>query len=365
MKALILAGGYGTRLRPLSCRRPKQMFPVANRPILDWILEGLSRKGVSHVILAVNYMADILEKNFGRSKYGVDITYSLERKPLGTGGPIKRAESLLIKDGEPFFVLNGDILSSIDYAKLYEEHVRKGAEATIALQEVENPSGFGVVEISPDNRIHRFVEKPDPREAPSKLINAGVYVLDQCIFDLIPNEENVSIEYDVFPVLASRERLFGYIHDGLWLDVGKPDDYLAANRLMLDSMDGETTINCENRIDPSVRIVPPVAIGKGVVAEEDALIGPYTAIGDGVLIKKGARIENSVVFTEAWIDSFASIKGAIVGEGAIIGRWVKIEDGCIVGDHAIINDNVTLTKKVKVCPSKAVKDSVLEPCTVM
>ena len=366
MKALILAGGFGTRLRPLSCTRPKMMFPIANRPLLDWVIEGLSKKGVTKAVLAVNYMADVIKKNFGTSRYGVKIAYSHEKMPLGTGGPIKEAEQLLNENEDSFFVLNGDILSSIDYSKLYEVHKALGAEATIALREVEDPSRFGVVEINGNNQILRFVEKPKIEEAPSKLINAGVYVLNQSVFDIIPSGKKVSIEREIFPILASKRSLFGNRFNGLWIDIGKPQDYITANKLILEEIANEKPFLGKNvKMSSKAKIIPPVAIGSGARIAEDTLIGPYSSIGDNVTVSKGSRIQGSIIFPKAWVDSFASIKDAIIGEGAILGHWVKIEDQCIIGDHAIINDNVTLTQKVQVCPSKEVDTSVLQASTVM
>jgi len=365
MKALILAGGFGTRLRPLSCTRPKLMFPVANRPLLDWIMESLSRKGVKTVILAVNYGADILSRYFGKSKFGMNILYSRENKPLGTGGPIKKAEDLLNDDEEPFFVLNGDVLSSIDYAVLLRFHRANGAQVTIALHEVENPSRFGVVELNGESQILRFVEKPRLEETSSKLINAGVYVLDHSVLDLITPEAKVSMERDIFPTLASKGRLYGQRFDGLWTDIGTPGDYLLANTAMLNIIAKDRPlIGKDVEISSEAKIVPPVVIGDEVIIERDACIGPNAAVGDNVTVRGGSKIANSIVFPRAWIDSSTSVKNAIIGESAILGRWVKIEEGCIVGDHVIINDDVTLAH-VKVCPSKEVEESITQPSTVM
>ncbi|MFH0897393.1 MAG: NDP-sugar synthase, partial [Candidatus Bathyarchaeota archaeon] len=335
-------------------------------PLLDWILEALSNKGVTKTVLAVNYMADVIKKSFGSSRYGMKIAYSCERKPLGTGGAIKKAENLLNENSEPFFVLNGDILSSIDYSKLYETHRALKAEATIALREVEDPSRFGVVELNGENQILRFVEKPSIEEAPSRFINAGVYVLNHSVFDLITGANKISIEREVFPKLASKGSLYGYKFNDLWIDIGKANDYLNANRLALDNIAGEKAFLGRNaKVSSKAKIISPTAIGSNVVIEEDACIGPYSSIGDNVIIGKGTKIQESIVFSNALIDNFTSIKGAIIGEGAVIGNWVKIEDQCIIGDHAIINDNVTLTQKVQICPSKEVDTSILQPSTIM
>ena len=366
MKALILAGGFGTRLRPLSCTRPKLMFPVLNREMLDWTLEALSKSGVDRVILAVNHMADALERAFRYSRYGMEIVYSRESRPLGTGGPIKNAEGFLVEDGEPFFVLNGDVLSDVDYGKLYEFHEEKGAAATVALHEVEDPSRFGVVELNEKGQVMKFVEKPRPEEAPSKLVNAGVYIMNQEILGRIPRGRKVSTERDVFPALARDGTLYGYKFDGMWVDIGVPEDFYLANRMMLDRLASDRPLLGKNAaVHEKARVVAPSAIGDSSRIGEDSVIGPYAVIGRNVEVSKGSSIDRSIIFQDAVIDSFTSIRGAIVGEGAIVGRWVKIEEGCIVGDHAIIHDNVTLTRGVEICPFKEVEGSILEPGKVM
>lgn len=366
MKALILAGGFGTRLRPLTCTRSKLMFPIANRPLLDWVLESLARSGVKKVVMAVNYMADAIERSFGTSRYGMRVEYSRETMPLGTGGPIKRAEKILDEDDDPFFVLNGDILSTIDYAELYKTHASFGAEATIALYEVDDPSRFGVVEMNGRSQILKFVEKPQPEEAPSRLVNAGVYVLNHSVIDGIPPTGKVSLERRVFPSLAEKGALYGHRFDGFWVDIGKPNDYITANKMMLDVVAGDRPlIHNGVEIHPDAKVHLPVALGSGVTIEEGACIGPYASIGDRATIGKGTRVQESVIFPGARVGNFTSIKGAIIGEEAIIGQWVKIEDQSIVGDYVNILDNVTLTKKVKICHSKEVDSSILSPETVM
>lgn len=341
------------------------MFPIANRMLLDWIIEALSKEGVTQVVLAVNYMADVLKREFGSSKHGVEIVYSREKKPLGTGGPIKKAQPLLKEDTSPFLVLNGDIMSSINYSELFRMHQDFGGTGTIALHEVEDPTRFGVVGLE-GNRINRFVEKPSRSEAPSNLVNAGVYVLDPSVFDLIPKEKKVSMEREVFPVMVSSGGLYGYRFQGLWVDTGKPDDYVLANRLILDQIAGQApVINDGARVSSNAKIIPPTIIGNSVVIEDDACVGPYASIGEGVTLGKGTRVKNAILFPHTWIESYTSVTGAIIGEGAIIGRWVKVEDQCIIGDHVMIDDNVTLTKNVKICHNKAVSESILQPSTVM
>lgn len=190
LKALVLAGGFGTRLRPLTCTRPKQLLPVANEPSIDWTLRNLSDHGVDTVVLAVNYMAEAFVRYLGPSKHNLGILYSREERPLGTGGPIKRAQSYF-KGEEPFLVLNGDVISDIDYSRLLEFHKEKGGMATIALYPVADPSRYGAVELDGHGSVRRFVEKPKVGEAPSNLVNAGIYVLDPKIMEYIPEGREI------------------------------------------------------------------------------------------------------------------------------------------------------------------------------
>lgn len=364
MKAVILAGGFGTRLRPLSCTRPKLLFPIGNKPLLDWTLKNLAKSKVKEVILAVNYMAEAFIHHYGNTAYQMKLHYSRETMPLGTGGPIKKAEDLIGQKG-PFVVLNGDIFTTINYAEVVKKHEKTNAAATIMLYKVEDPSRYGTVELTKNNKVVRFVEKPPKGKAPSNLVNAGIYVLEPEIFSYIPHGHRVSIERQVFPKLAAKGKLYAYEFEGLWVDIGKHEDYLRANRLLLDAEKKQFSKTMPTSKKKDVEIEKPVVVGKDVKIEEKSKIGPYAAVGDGVTLGKGVRIENSIIFPNAIVSDFTSIKGAIIGEGAILGKWVKIEDGCIVGDYAMIRDNVTFTQGVTVCPSKEVSESVLTPKCLM
>ncbi len=375
MKAVILAGGFGTRLRPLSCTRPKMLFPVANTPLLDWTLEKLAKNKVKTTILAVNYMVDAFIKRYGGKAYGMKIFYSRDVDPaqetrllfqrsLGTGGAIKRAEKM-IGYKEPFLVLNGDILTNINYAEFMKKHKASGATATIALHEVQDPSRYGVAELTNECRIARFVEKPSRKEAPSNLVNAGIYALNPEIFQYILEGRPVSIEREIFPKLAEEGKLYGYNFRGYWTDIGEPSDYLKANKLLLDVEIKKEKLGKNVALESETEIHKPCIIGENVAIRSKSKIGPYAAIGENVIVGKGVLIENSIIFPRTIISDFTSIKGAIIGEASLIGRRVKVESGCIVGDHAMIQDQVTLTQGVIVCPSKEVTESVLTPKCLM
>jgi NDP-sugar pyrophosphorylase family protein len=364
LKAIILAGGIGTRLRPLSCTRPKLLFPVLNKPLLDWTLERLAETGVDGVTLAVKYMADVFMQRYGESKYGLKISYSLEKKPMRTGGAIKYAEESIGHE-EPFLVLNGDIFTTIDYTALINKHKQNKAVATIALYRVEDPSRYGTVKLTKENRITQFVEKAPPRKAPSNLINAGVYVLNPEIFNYIPSGRPVSIEHEVFPKLAKEGKLFGHEFKQIWMDIGKPVDYLKANKILLDAEPEKRLLGKDANIGEGVEFSEPVMVDAGVNVGQNSKIGPYAIIGRDAVLGRNVILKNSVVFPEATISDNASVRGTVIGEGVAIGKGTTISEGCVIGDHVTVRDNITLSRNVTVCHSKEVKEDVPESTRII
>ena len=358
MKALILAGGFGTRLRPLSCTRPKSLFPVVNKPLLQWTFERLAKNSVTEAVLAVNYQTEVAIRQHRIPKNGIHVRYSRDPpdKPLGTGGPIKKAEKLLGHD-EPFLVLNGDIFADVNYAQILELHKKKKAVATLSLWRVEDPSRYGVAELAKDSRIRRFIEKPPRESAPSNLINAGAYVLSPEIFHYIPKGQKVSIERQVFTKLAEEGRLYGKVFDGLWTDIGKPEDYLQMNKTLLDLFGNQPA----NRIKGHGETKKPVALDKGVSVGKGSVIGPYAVLGKNVTVGDHVNIEDSIILGGSTISDSASIRGAIVGEGVFVGEGARIRRYCVLGDHVRIGNNVTLAEGVSVCPAKEVSENVLVP----
>ncbi|MGC8998273.1 MAG: sugar phosphate nucleotidyltransferase [Candidatus Bathyarchaeia archaeon] len=357
MKALILAGGFATRLRPLSCTRPKILFPVLNKPLLEWTLKSLSKSGIKEAILAVNHQTAFHIKNSKYSKGKVKIAYSYDpsKKPLGTGGAIKHAEELLEDDN--FLVVNGDIFTNINYTEIIKKHEKeKGAIATIALCTVKDPSRYGVAEIENSGRIRRFIEKPPPGMSPSNLINAGIYVLSHEIFKYIPKGGKVSLEREVFPKLVDEGKLFGYVFEGLWSDIGKAEDYLEVNKILLDSFRGKKV----NVIKNYGKINEPVVCDESVTIEEGSTIGPYAVLGKNVSVGKNVHVENSIIFPGVSVSDGSLINGAIIGENVTIGRGVKIRGNCVIGDYAVIGDNVSLAEGVSICPAKEVFHDVSE-----
>ncbi len=357
MKAVILAGGFGTRLRPLSCTRPKTLFPIVNKPLLQWIFERLAKNNIKEAILAVNLQTEFYIKRQRIPKSGLHIKYSIDppKTPLGTAGPIKKAEKLL-KNTEPFLVLNGDIFADVNYQEIVKKHIETNALATIALCEVEDPSRYGVAEIATDGRIIRFIEKPAKDTAPTNLINAGIYVLNPQVLSYIPKGKAVSMEREIFQKLAEQGELYGHVIHGLWIDIGKPKEYLQTNKIILDSFAKTQKTQSKGKFT----IINPIALDKNVSIGENSTIGPYAILGKNVIIGKNVQISESVIFPNVKIDDYSIINGAIIGEAATIGKKVKISQGCIVADQAKITDNISLPEETSVCPAKEVSGNILK-----
>jgi mannose-1-phosphate guanylyltransferase len=325
-----------------------------NKPLLQWIYERISKSNIQEAILAVNGLTAFYIKNERIPKYGLKIKYSIDppKKPLGTGGPIKNAEKL-IGYTEPFMVLNGDIFVEVDYKEILETHSKNKALATIALCEVEDPTRYGVAELTEKNRITQFIEKPAKGIAPTNLINAGIYVLNPEIFSYIPKGKHVSMEREIFPKLVKEGKLYGHQINGLWMDIGKPEEYLQANKTVLDTLAEPRKNKFQQK--------HPLAIDKGANVGANSVIGPYAIIGKNVAVGENVQIKETVILPEAVIDDSTSITGTIIGEGAKIGKNVKIGKGCIIGDLAKIRDNITLAKGTTVCPAKEVSENILKP----
>ncbi|MCW4045335.1 MAG: NDP-sugar synthase [Candidatus Bathyarchaeota archaeon] len=349
MKAVILAGGFATRLRPLSCTRPKTLFPIVNKPLLQHIYEKLAKDGITEVILAVNQQTALSIRQQRIPKHGLTVKYSYDppKKPLGTAGPIKKAEKL-IGNTEPFLVINGDILTNFSYTELIEKHKQTNATATIALTKVDDPSRYGVAQITKDTRITQFIEKPPKETAPTNLINAGIYALNPKIFQYIPRGKAVSMEREIFPKLVTEGTLYGHITSDLWIDIGKPEEYLQTNKLLLD------IAGSKQKTPRKYQLNNPAAIDKKVKIGDQSTIGPYAVIGRNVTIGKNTRINNTIIFPHTQIDDNTTITHAIIGENAKIGKNVTINKNCIIADHARIKDNTTLPENTSICPAKEI-----------
>ena len=326
MKGLILAGGYATRLRPLSCSKPKLLFPIVGVPLIDVMLDWMKSAGVTEVILAVNHLADRLKTEIGEKRRGLDVLYSVEREPLGTGGPLRLAKSLLGSD-DPFLVLNGDIVSNLDLRQMIKDHEdNDNVEATIALVEVPDPTPYGLVRMREDRRIKLFDEKTKNVDGPGT-VNAGVYILSPEVLEKIPDGGMVSIERQVFPKLAKDNLMQGWIHHGgYWYDMGKIPDYARVNRELLEQS--------YNKNEPKKE--GPVHIGNGSKIEQGARIGPYSILSDKVTVKPGSAIRDSIVFEETIVEENCLIEGSIVGERVRLGAGVRLGPGSVVAGEISI-----------------------------
>lgn len=343
MKALILAGGMGTRLRPLTCSHPKQLLPLADSTLIGYLLDQFKTAGINEVILATGQNSQHLQTALGDgAKHDVTLHYSIETHPLGTAGAIKQAEPFL-RENAQFLVMNGDIISDIPFNHLIQYHKQHQAKATIALYRVEDPSRFGVVDITTDGQIQRFVEKPPREKAPSNLINAGCYVLDHTILDQIPAHQEVSIEYDVFPNLCQSAPVFGWEHHGFWIDIGTPASFLEAHHIFRHKVHKTPAIGSETKITSPQQISSEVTIGNRVT------IGANT------------HISNSVIFDEAIIGEGVFIDQSIVGYGAKIGQGIKLDAHTIVGDEAILDPGAIIPSGSLICPQYRVEKDCKPP----
>jgi mannose-1-phosphate guanylyltransferase len=325
MEAVILAGGFGTRLRPLTDTRPKPLLPILDQPMIDHIVRWLPDE-VDRVILAVNYMADAIREHLADSELGAEVVVVEEDEPLGTGGAFKNA--LPEVTGDTFIGLNGDIITSLDLTEMLAQHRSKGGIGTIALWEVDDPSRYGVVDMDHTGRIGKFVEKPDPGTAPTNLINAGAYVLRSDILDLVEPGIKTSIEREVYPRVLD-QGLYGFRFSGFWVDAGTPEAYLEAHRALLDRMEDR---GWEGAVmDATAHIQGPSLLGPGVVVGADCQVGPYATVGEGCVIGTGAEVVNSVLHTGAKVGKDSHILNCILGEDAEAGEFEVLE-GAVLED---------------------------------
>ncbi|HVF47120.1 MAG TPA: NDP-sugar synthase [Pyrinomonadaceae bacterium] len=341
MQALILAGGKGTRLRPLTVYTPKPVVPVLNRPFLLYQLDLLRNAGITDITLSLSYQPDKIEHIVGSgSEFGVRLRYITEPSPMGTGGAYRfAAESLT----ETTIVFNGDILTNLDIRKVMDLHESKKAAATITLAPVDDPSRYGLVQTGPDLQVERFIEKPkagDLADVTANTINAGVYILEPSILDLIPKDANRSFEYDVFPEILKREMPFyAYIMGGeYWLDIGTPPSYLQAHHDLLGGrVPGFETVRSTNSdVATAAEVDKLSVIGDGCTIKPGARI-VNSVIGPGVNIEEKGVVENSVIWSHTRVSSFAAVRDAIIGRSCHIGRYASAS-GAVLGDKTTLTD---------------------------
>jgi mannose-1-phosphate guanylyltransferase len=365
VQALILAGGEGTRLRPLTSTIPKPVVPLVGRPFISYMLEWLRGHGIDDVILGCGFRADRVRDVLGDgSGLGIRLRYLEEPRPLGTGGALKFAEDLL--DGR-FFMLNGDVLTDLDLTAQLEAHERTGARATLGLVPVDDPSAYGLVRMEQDGAVTEFVEKPGPDQVDTNLINAGAYILDRSVLDgMPPAGTNVSIERDVFPTLVGRG-LYGYEASGYWLDIGTPDRYLQGT---YDILEGKVTtevgralhdagLMLVNGATVEGRVVAPALVEPGCSVGPRALVGDRSVLGEGVTIGEGARVESSALLRGVTVGAATTIRASIIGPDVQIGDHCQIEGGVVLGAGVKIGSGNTLAAGARIFPGVELPDGAI------
>jgi mannose-1-phosphate guanylyltransferase len=327
-KAVILVGGPGTRLQPLTDNIPKSLVPVLNRPFMEHTFAYLKNYDIRDIALTLNYLPDIIKDHFGDGRrFGVDLSYYLEEEPLGTAGAVKNAEELL---DNTFVVLNGDVFTDIDLADMLAFHRRNKAAATISLKWVEDPSAFGVVETDDTGRVKRFIEKPPASEATTNWINAGIYILEPDVLEMVPSGTHYMFERGLFPgLLDAGKRVFGYTFRGYWMDTGTLEYYFSLNSDLLLSKTGSPllgkldadTVYYESDdvdIDPSAVVIPPAIIGRGCRIGPGVVITGPTVIGPDCSLEEGASVADAVIWDRVKIGSKARLSRCIISSGVEI-----------------------------------------------
>jgi mannose-1-phosphate guanylyltransferase len=349
MQALILAGGEGTRLRPLTSTVPKPVIPLLNRPFISFMIDWLVAHGVNDVVMSCGFLAQEVRNVLGDGgDGGPRLHYVEEEQPLDTAGAVKFAEPLL---QERLLVMNGDILADFNLSALQRFHVEREALATIALIPVDDPSAYGLVRTDDSGRIEAFLEKPSPDEIDTDQINAGAYVLEREVLDRIVEGKPTSFEREVFPQLVG-SGLYGYRADGYWLDIGTPERYLEATRDILEGAvstevgtslgNGSLSIGAEAAVNPDAQVSGPALAGRGCEIEARARFGPLAVLGDGCWVGEGAVIERAVLHESVRVEPGAVVRESIVGAGARIGAGSRLEGASIVGAGAVIGSNSVL-----------------------
>jgi len=363
MKAVIMAGGAGSRLRPLTSNQPKPMVPLANRPLMEHAVRLCKRHGFADLVVTVQFMARVVRNYFGAGEdLGVHMSYATEETPLGTAGSVKNAEEGL---DETFLVISGDALTDIDLGKVFAFHQERGALATVVLSRQPNPLEYGIVVTDEENRIERFLEKPGWGQVFTDTVNTGIYVLEPEIFRDIPVGEPYDFSKDLFPKLLEQgAALYGYIADGYWTDVGNVEGYRQAQR---DVLDGKVDVDVPGFeiadrvwvgegaiLDPDARIEGPTLIGEHVKIEGGATVREYCVLGNNAAVKTGAFLHRAIIHDNVYIGPGVSARGCVIGRNAEVRANARIEEGVVLGDECVVGKDALIQPNVKVYPHKRV-----------
>ncbi|MFC1861882.1 sugar phosphate nucleotidyltransferase [Chloroflexota bacterium] len=358
MQAVILIGGEGTRLRPLTCNTPKALVPILNRPFLEHLLCYLEKHGIRDIILTMGYLPDAIQRSLGDgAQFGVHITYLVEESPLGTAGAVKNAESFL--EG-PFTVLNGDILTEIDMTAMIRRHQEIKPKVSIALTPVDNPTAYGVVETNNKGMVRRFVEKPSRNKVTTNMINAGIYILEPEVLSHIPASTPSMFEHHTFPeLLQMDDPVLGYPSEAYWIDIGTPEKYLKAHHdLLLKWGDRIVQNEGNSQIHPAALIEGPVLIGEGCTIAANVQIKGPAVLGPRCNIAEGAVVEGAVLWHDSQVGEETVLRNCIVGSFGHIGKSCCILEDCVLGDNITVSEGSRLAKGARIWP-----DSHVEPDT--
>ena len=369
MKAVVMAGGEGSRLRPLTSRRPKPLAPVANKPVMEHIVDLLRRHGITDIVATLHYLADEIESYFGDgSAFGVSMRYVVEDTPLGTAGAVRLAADML--SDEPFLIISGDALTDLDLGALIADHERSGATATITLQRVTNPLEFGVVITDDRRRITRFLEKPSWGEIFSDTINTGIYVLQPEVLAYMEPGKSYDFSRDIFPRLLHEHKLVnGYIASEYWTDIGNLQQYQQAN---YDALSGNVRIEIPGtqvapgiwmgegcRIDPEARIVGPVVLGRNVTVEAGAVVGADTVLGNATIVARNARVQRTVGWADCYFGESSTVEGSTIANRNIVKDHVQVGDGVVIGSNCTLGAGSIVRPNLKLWPDKSVSSGAI------
>lgn len=375
MKACIMCGGEGTRLRPLTFERPKPCIPVANRPSIVHLVTHLANLGFTDIVITIGYLGDDIQKALGDgSLYGANITYVSEEVKLGTAGSVKNAQKYL--EDAPFLVVGGDHMTDLNLLEFYRDHMSSPAVTSIGLISIEDPREFGIAEIDASLRIRRFREKPAPGEIFSNLASTGIYVCDPAIFEFIPENTKFDFAKDLFPLLMERGyQINGWLARGNWTDVGNPAMLRAAEKWKLQENVSTSVMGTLNVKDAHItgpvtfgngitlgsgsRVVGPVLVGNGVTIGENVIIGPYTSIGDNCVIKSNAKIFSSSLYHGVVVGSNTTLSGSIVDINTTIGDNCSIEHNTVIGPRSVLRNNITIHSGTRLWPDVIVDEGAV------
>jgi mannose-1-phosphate guanylyltransferase / phosphomannomutase len=365
VKAVVMAGGEGTRLRPMTANQPKPLLPVVNKPIMEHVLRLLKRHGFTETVVTVQFLASLVRNYFGDGEdVGLSLTYATEETPLGTAGSVKNAEDGL-RSG-PFLVISGDALTDIDLAAMVRYHKKQGALVTVGLTRVPNPLEFGIIIVGEDGRIQRFLEKPTWGQVFSDTVNTGIYVMEPEVLAEVPAGVPADWSGDIFPqLLKSGAPLYGWIADCYWEDVGSHESYLKAQA---DALSGKVDVEIDGfevspgvwvsedaEVDPEAVLAGPLCIGDYAKVEAGAQLREFTTVGSNVVVKEGAFLHRAVVHNNVYIGQGTTLRGCVVGKNTDVMGSVRIEEGAVVGDECLIEAEAYLSAGVKVYPFKTIE----------